>query len=84
MQSTINLKNNEPVQWGKVRTQTDDLKNVKYNDRDLIVAYSNALRYAPEDKKEEMRKQIRVLTSCDLLNAENTYQSCNEKYRLIA
>ena len=78
-----NYPNDYEGWWGKVRTQTDDLKNIKYNklnDRDLIVAYSNALRYAPEDKKEEMRKQIRVLTSCDLLNAENTYQSCNEKY----
>ena len=82
-----NYPNDYEGWWGKVRTQTDDLKNIKYNklnDRDLIVAYSNALRYAPEDKKGEMRKQIRVLTSCDLLNAENTYQSCNEKYRLIA
>lgn len=82
-----NYPNDYEGWWGKVRTQTDDLKNIKYNklnDRDLIVAYSNALRYAPEDKKGEMRKQIRVLTSCDLLNAENTYQICNEKYRLIA
>ena len=36
-----------------MRTQTDDLKNVKYNDRDLIVAYSNALRYAPEEIKKK-------------------------------
>lgn len=65
-----NYPNDYEGWWGKVRTQTDDLKNVKYNDRDLIVAYSNALRYAPEDKKGEMREQVRKIIDVKLGNAE--------------
>lgn len=68
-----NYPNDYEGWWGKVRTQTDDLKNIKYNklnDRDLIVAYSNALRYAPEDKKGEMREQIRKIIDVNLGYAE--------------